>query len=244
MHAPRLGVVATLSDLCPLHFCDNMSTELDEAIAQSGLTRPRYLLAHWQAGRLGQTYADLLASERYGKAAEFFLTDLYGPRDFSRRDQDGERIIAKMRALLPARAMAAIERALHLNRLSHQLDARLAEVLFEEMAVQTITAEHYAEAYRRCDNEASRREQIALVDELGRELDVVVQKPLVQMALKLAHRPAHLAGFGELQDFLERGVAAFLHMKGAEVFLATVRERETLILEHIIAGADHPFAFR
>jgi len=234
-------VATTLSDLCPLHFCDNMSTELDDAIAQSGLTRHRYLLARWQAERLSQTYADLLASVRYGKAAEFFLTDLYGPRDFSRRDQDGERIVAKMRALLPARAMAAIERALHLNRLSHQLDARLAAMLFDEMAVEHITAQHYAEAYRRCGNEAERREQIELVDELGRELDVVVKKPLVQMALKLAHRPAHMAGLGELQDFLERGVAAFLHMKGAEDFLATIRERETIILERIVAGVADPF---
>ncbi|GLR14576.1 hypothetical protein GCM10007907_33660 [Chitinimonas prasina] len=212
----------------------------DEEIVQSGLSRPRYLLARWQADRLAVTYADLRESERYAQATAFFLSDLYGPKDFSKRDQDGERIVGKMRALLPARAMAAIQSALHLNRLSHELDAAMAVQLFDEMGLQAIDAASYAEAYRRCGLEA-RREQIDLVDNLGHELDAVVQKPLVQLALKLAHGPAHMAGLGELQDFLERGVAAFLHMKGADEFLATIRERETRILERIAAREQDPF---
>ena len=218
-----------------------MTTPLDDAVAQSGLSRPRYLLARWQATRLTTTYADLLVSGRYGKAAEFFLTDLYGPRDFSKRDEDGERIVSRMRALLPKRAMQAIQSALHLNRLSHQLDEQMAQMLFNEMQLAEVDADSYAEAYRRCSNEAARREQIALVDVLGRELDVVVQKPLVQMALKLAHKPAHLAGLGELQDFLERGVAAFLQMQGADDFLDLIRDRETRILENILSRDPHPF---
>ncbi|MEH6461479.1 hypothetical protein V7714_16410 [Chitinimonas sp. JJ19] len=212
----------------------------DEEIVQSGLSRPRYLLARWQADRLAVTYADLRGSERYAQATAFFLSDLYGPRDFSKRDQDGERIVGKMRALLPARAMAAIQSALHLNRLSHELDAAMAVQLFDEMGLSTIDAASYAEAYRRCGLDA-RREQIDLVDKLGHELDAVVQKPLVQLALKLAHGPAHMAGLGELQDFLERGVAAFLHMKGADEFLATICERETRILERIAARDQDPF---
>ncbi|QDQ28448.1 hypothetical protein FNU76_19960 [Chitinimonas arctica] len=218
-----------------------MLASLDDTITQSGLSRPRYLLAHWQTQRLARSYADLAASERYAPATEFFLADLYAPRDFSRRDQDGERVVAKMRALLPARAMAAIQSALHLNRLSQQLDIGMADMLFGEMGVADIDEVNYAEAYRRCKQFAARREQIVLVDALGHELDAVVKKPLVQLALKLAHGPAHLAGLGELQDFLERGVAAFLHMRGAEVFLATVRERESSILARIEAGEPQPF---
>ncbi|QNM95366.1 FFLEELY motif protein [Chitinimonas koreensis] len=214
----------------------------DSPTDTGGLSRERYLLACWQAERLAATYADLSNDPRYAQATEFFLTDLYGPRDFSQRDRDGERVVGKMRRLLPERAMNAIERALHLNRLSHRLDAELAEMLFERMGVTGIDADSYAEAYRRCGNAAERREQIELVDRLGHELDVVVRKPLVQMALKLAHGPAHLAGLGELQDFLERGVAAFLHMGGADHFLATIRRRESTILERILAGDPQPFA--
>jgi hypothetical protein len=213
----------------------------DQEIAQSGLSRHAYLLAHWQANRLRHTYADLCASPRFGPATEFFLQDLYGPRDFSQRDNDGERVVSKMRRLLPARAMAAIESALHLNRLTRELDARMVAELFDTMQITAIDAQSYAEAYRRCDNRAAREEQIALVDELGRELDVVVGKPFVQLALKLAHGPAHLAGLGELQDFLERGVAAFLHMQGADEFLNTIATRERHILARIFDRVDAPF---
>ncbi|SFZ73889.1 FFLEELY motif protein [Chitinimonas taiwanensis] len=219
-----------------------MSDDFSASPAGSGLSRPRYLLAEWQTRRLSETYADLAASERYGQATRFFLSDIYGPTDFSRRDQDGERVAAKMRSLLPQRAMRAIQNALYLNRLTQGLDAALAEMLFEQMGVAQIDADSYAEAYRRCDNYAARCEQIALVHALGCELDVVVQKSFVQLALRLAHGPAHLAGLGELQDFLERGVAAFLQMHGADYFLDTVRERETRLLDRIYAGQPDPFA--
>ncbi|WP_269532194.1 hypothetical protein [Chitinimonas sp. BJYL2] len=218
-----------------------MLAQLDDAIAQSGLSRPAYLLARWQADRLAATYADLSADARYAQATTFFLTDIYGPKDYSRRDADGARVIAKMRALLPRRATQALASALHLNQLSQQLDAQMASMLFDTLRVDQINAVNYAEAYRRCDQAAARYEQIALVHTLGHELDQLVQRPLVQMTLKLAHGPAHLAGLGELQDFLERGFAAFLHMKGADHFLDTIRDRETLILERILAADPDPF---
>ncbi|PHV09691.1 FFLEELY motif protein [Chitinimonas sp. BJB300] len=219
-----------------------MDDNLSQAIAQSGLSRERYLLADWQTRRLAHCYADLASSTRYGLATTFFLSDIYGPTDFSQRDADGERIVVKMRSLLPKRAMAAIEEALHLNRLTLSLDTQLVHKLFNDMQVQTIDAVNYTAAYRLCDNYAQRCEQIRLVHELGRELDVVVKKQMVQLALRLARGPAHLAGLGELQDFLERGVAAFLHMEGADYFLDTVRTRETALLERIYGGEVNPFA--
>ncbi|WP_374349724.1 hypothetical protein [Chitinimonas sp.] len=219
-----------------------MNTCLEQSIAESGLSRPHYLLAQWQAERLRHSYADLCADPRFAPATEFFLQDLYGPRDFSKRDHDGERVVSKMQRLLPQRAMAAIQSALHLNRLTRELDQAMVSMLFDHMAVETISADSYAQAYRLCGNRALREEQISLVDALGHELDVVVKKPLVQMALKLAHGPAHLAGLGELQDFLERGVAAFLHMNGADSFLATIARRERAILARIFSGAADPFA--
>lgn len=208
---------------------------------QGGLSRERYLLASWQAHRLAKTYADLHATERYGAATTFFLTDLYGPRDFSKRDRDGERVASSMHRLLPRSAIRTIDMALQLNHLTHQLDEALEVMLFQTMAVTEITEQHYAEAYRRCDNFAERMQQIEIVDTLGRQLDSVVSKPLVQIALKLAHGPAHMAGLGELQDFLERGVAAFLQMQGASYFLDTIKNRETSILQRIYAGEAEPF---
>ena len=57
----------------------------------------------------------------------------------------------------------------------------------------------------------------------------------------MMRQPARLAGLSALQDFLERGFAAFRGMGGAQTFLATIDERETQILEAIVDGATDPF---
>ena len=54
-------------------------------------------------------------------------------------------------------------------------------------------------------------------------------------------QPAHMAGLGALQDFLERGFAAFRGMRGAAEFLATVESRELELVNAIFAGDNEPF---
>jgi hypothetical protein len=58
-----------------------------------------------------------------------------------------------------------------------------------------------------------------------------------------ARRPAHAAGFGALQEFLEHGLDAFEGMKGADEFLATIRDREWRAMERVFAGEADPFGF-
>src|SRR5512135_1835698 len=60
--------------------------------AADGLHPQLAMLREWQADRLARTYADLLADPHYHPACEFFLSDIYAPRDFSQRDHDLERI--------------------------------------------------------------------------------------------------------------------------------------------------------
>ena len=43
-------------------------------------------LRQWQSQRLQQTYSDLHATQRYRPAVDFFVNDLYGSPDLSRRD--------------------------------------------------------------------------------------------------------------------------------------------------------------
>jgi hypothetical protein len=99
----------------------------------------------------------------------------------------------------------------------------------------------YCRAYRAIGRHELRLRQIRLIGEVGAALDHYVQKPMLRAALKMMRRPAHLAGLGALQDFLERGFNAFAHMGGAAEFLATVESRETTIHEAIVHGADDPF---
>jgi hypothetical protein len=48
--------------------------------------------------------------------------------------------------------------------------------------------------------------------------------------------PARMAGLADLQDFLERGFAAFRDLKGADEFLATLKERESAILNRFFSA--------
>lgn len=214
-----------------------------QEVTPEGLTVELALLRAWQSNRLAQTYQDLLNSKRYRSAAEFFLSDIYAARDFSQRNYDIERFYQGVSKVLPERAVSILADAVELYRLSDQLDADMARVLTTDLgAKDTITSAQYSEAYRILDNYDDRARQIELVGQIGRGVDKLVQIPFVGMTLRLAHAPAVLAGWSELQGFLERGYSAFKHMKGADGFLDTVTRRETAILDAIFAGAADPFA--
>jgi hypothetical protein len=199
-------------------------------------------LRRWQTERLARTYADLMASERYRPAAQFFLSDIYGDKDFSERDQSVERVYPAMVKALPDSALHTIALAVEVHALSTELDQALCAVLTSELGVRDVITEgQYAEGYRLCGNHAERVRQIQLICQVGEDLDQVVDRPLIYQMLKLARKPAKLAGFGELQDFLERGFTAFRHMGGAAEFLQTVATRERLILDRILARHPRPF---
>jgi len=197
-------------------------------------------LRAWQAARLRQTYADLVKSPRYGPAIRFFEQDLYGGRDFSRRDADLARIVPMMVRMAPAGVVHCVALAVELNALSQELDLALVQQL--PRVDGGFTVGDYCRAYRRAGDVTGRRRQIALIGEVGTTLDRYVHKRLVRTSLAMMRRPASVAGLSALQEFLERGFAAFRTMDGAAEFLAVVRERETAVHEAIVGGRNDPFA--
>jgi hypothetical protein len=205
---------------------------------------PRLLMLRaWQAERLARTYSDMLDDPRYAPACRFFLTDVYAARDFSQRDHDILRMYESTRRVLPAALARTLELVVELNALTTALDARLLAALVDDVGVtESLDAEQYAEGYRRCDNYDDRARQIDLVVEVGREIDELVRRPAVGLALKLARVPARLSGWHEMQAFFERGFDAFRRIDGAGPFLDTVAAREREILDAIYAeptrGAD------
>ncbi len=196
-------------------------------------------VAYWQARRLAMTYADLAADARYAAAVEFFQNDLYGPGDFSRRDADLARVVPLMVKMLPERVIGTVALAMELNALSQELDRVLLARL--PRADGHFSVLEYCKAYRRAGNFPMRRRQIKLIVDIGTALDAHVGKPLVRTALAMMRQPARMAGLSGLQDFLERGFAAFRAMQGAEKFLHTIETREGQILEAIVGGSTQPF---
>lgn len=193
----------------------------------------------WQHDRLSRTYADLVAHPRYGKAGTFFLEDLYGAKDFSRRDEEMGRIYPTLVRLLPASTVETVDLALELDALAEGFDQDLARALPARGAINETT---YADAFRKVGREPQRYRQIELVSEVGHRLDLVVKKPLIATTLRMLRKPAHLAGLGDLQEFLEHGFDAFRAMDGADEFLGIIIRRETEIMRRLFAGHAQPFA--
>jgi hypothetical protein len=202
------------------------------ATASPDLSARLQELRAWQAARLGQTYADLSADARYTRAIQFFLTDLYGPRDFGLRDRQFARAWRYLKLTLPGAALASLEQALELEALSAELDHAMAVAL----PAGPVTGAGYANAYRQVGRRDARERQITLVVAIGRDLNRIVKHAWIGAGLRAAHVPAHAAGFGVLQDFLERGFAAFRHMTDARPLLDSIRERETQLMERLFAG--------
>ena len=196
-------------------------------------------LQQWQSERLMRSHDDLHRDPRYRLAVEFFFNALYGGGDPRARDRDLLKVQRVMERLLPAEALKALCLAVELEILSQELDAEVAQALPDS----PITVPSYAEAYRATGRREGRERQIDMMGEIGRYLDKVVRKPIIRGLVRLARGPAHAAGFGLLQDFLENGLNAFEAMHGADEFLALVREREVRAMERLFAGAENPFEF-
>jgi hypothetical protein len=200
------------------------------------------LLRAWQTQRLAHTYADLLADPKYAPACQFFLSDIYGPRDFSQRDSDAVRLHDLLSRFLPEMMLRLLGRAIQINELTSHLDAELARALVETLGVtDAITPELYAAGYRVCNNYDDRVRQIELLAGILTEVCEGAKFPLVGVTLKLVRGPALNAGWFEVYDFLERGYAAARHMKDVKYFVGTIHDRETLILERIFNGHGDPF---
>jgi hypothetical protein len=205
--------------------------------AANGLRPQLAMLREWQANRLARTYADLLADPRYCPACEFFLSDIYAPRDFSQRDHDLERIHQFLSRVLPATTIQLLTATVELNSLTNTLDNHLLQVLVEQLGVTaSVTAELYAEAYRACDNQVERVRQIDLTQSILRQVGEGARYRVVGAALKMAKVPAQRAGWVEIYDFLERGYQALRQMKDTQTFVETIAQREMSILDLIYAN--------
>lgn len=201
--------------------------------ADAALAARMRRLQAWQALRLERTYADLRTDALTAPAVGFFLSDLYGPHDFARRDAQLARAWSVLRRTLPLAALEVLMLAIELEVLSEELDLAMAE----RLPPGPVTAAAYAQAYREVGRREARRRQIELILDIGGRLDRAVRVPLVGVALRAARTPARIMGFGSLQDFIERGFGAFARMSSAAPLLAAIRERETAFMKALLGEA-------
>jgi len=191
----------------------------------------------YQQRRFALTYADLLASPRHRAAARFFLDELYGPGDYSRRDAQFARVVPALVRLFPADVVATVETLGRLHALTEVLDSTLAAQPF----ALPLDARAYVRAWQGTGRADDRERQIALMLSVGDALDRFTRKPLLRTSLKLMRGPAQASGLGDLQRFLESGFDTFRAMGGASDFLATIGQRERELAARLFAAApDDP----
>jgi hypothetical protein len=179
-------------------------------------------LKQFQHRRFQHTYADLLTQPRYAKATRFFLEELYGPVDFTRRDAQFKRVIPALVRLFPREVVLTVQALGELHALSETLDTAMGGVV----ADGALDAASYTAAWQSVGRPADRQQQIVLTRRVGDALDGYTRNPLLRHSLRLMRGPAKLAGMAELQAFLERGFDTFRDMRGAAEFLDTVERRE------------------
>ena len=199
-------------------------------------------LQRWQRARLARSFADLADQEGYRPAVHFFLTELYGGLDFRARDQDMGRVMPVMIRFLPDATLATMSEAFELQAISLEYDIDMAAHM-ERKRIGELDMARYCAVYRACSDARGRRRQIELIRKLGYDLDRLVRWPMVNALVRLLRGPAHAAGFGKLQEFLEEGLAAFRALEDTRYFVETIYEREMASMQKLFAGDERPFGF-
>jgi hypothetical protein len=197
----------------------------------------------WQAARLAASFEGFMHDPKRRPAAEFFLTDLYGDRDFSRRDADIARVAPMMLRLMPQSLVETLLDAIELGALSHAFDLRIAEAL-HRIASQRKTLDDalYARAYREVGLPRLRSHQIDLIVVAGYGLGYALRTRGVATLLAMLRGPARAAGFGELQTFLERGFGAYGKLDDVADFIADIERSEREVMHRLFANHPEPFA--
>ena len=210
-------------------------------LATPGLEARVVEIKTYQQRRFCHTYADMLESRRYGAASRFFLDELYGPTDFTQRDQQFARVVPALVTLFPQQIVDTVGALAALHALSEALDTQMGLHLSSMPAATPVpvTRDAYRRAWQATGRAADRAEQIRLTVSVASQLDRLTRNVLIRKSLQLMRRPAQAAGLADLQQFLERGFATFRDMKGAAGFITAIQVREAALAALLFSAATH-----
>ena len=209
-----------------------------------------------QARRFRGTYADLMDSATFGPATRFFLEELYSDSDYSDRDQQFGRIAGTLQSLFPQPVVDTALALAVLHAQTEALDQDMGRAWLVTGAGTTATlaaapdnsaaspgqeAARYIAAWRTVGQTPARLLQLQRVLAMGTDLARLTRTPGLRMLLRMMRAPAHAAGLGALQRFLEAGFDTFGQLArqrgGVAQFLATIDERERALIV-LMSDAD------
>ncbi|MGM0768801.1 MAG: FFLEELY motif protein [Pseudomonadota bacterium] len=201
-----------------------------------------FRVAEWQAERLRHTHQDLYRHPGYHSGLEFLLTDLYAPASMTRRDDNIDRVFPKMVKWLPDHLLGTFAGLVELNLITQQLDLELVEILAQQpVTIERMSTADYCAAFRASRQLAHRNRQLALVADVGRQLDRYVRNRSLGWLLSMTRGPADMADLSDLHSFLHRGYSAFREMDEVDTLIARLITREQQVMENILHGHPEPF---
>ena len=202
-------------------YTDESNAIHEQYLADPQLLREYEYFVAWQTAYMMPYYSEFEANRETATAVEFVFSDLVGA-GISARDADLARVIPVMIRLLPDKALAALASATKLNARTLEVNLEICRNLFSQYGTSTgISERDYCEVFR--------QSTIAL----GHSLERLVRSPLLGMTLRTMHAPAHAAGFGAMQDFLEQGYTTFHAIENVDFFLNRLAVRMTKVFTRI-----------
>lgn len=173
--------------------------------------------------RLRLIHAHALEEPSTRDAAEFFLSDIYPEEAPAWRDSQALKALPSLAKFLPEDALKALSSAALLDNLTEQADAAMAQAGADAS---------YEEAYVLA-SQGLRQRQIEALEQAGRSLAAMASSPFARPALIAMRLPARLGGLGDLQSFLERGLAAFEKLRDPASFVQGLANAELAEMRRI-----------
>jgi hypothetical protein len=195
-------------------------------------TQYRIALQVLQSHRLRRDFSDLAAIPMYEPVGEFFFEELYGPRDFSQRDNDARRLQHFLH-IVPGVHLRDIEELLELISITAELDDDLTRLLIERGAPLDFDESLYERLYRDAGNYPERERQLELIRGCLMNVFRLSRSHLLGMGLESSGLIARLAGFGAGHTFLLRGYRALRDLTEIDHFATTIYNRERQRLDRI-----------
>ena len=197
------------------------------------LLRSYERFANWQLENLLPFFADLYEQPGYEEAIDFTMHDLAGV-GISSRDRDLERAAPAITRMLPLGALQTIAKAAEMNaRVLKSNIAICRALLVRNELPDVITERSYCIACRKASSLEELVELVHLITGLGKTLKSLVHIPMIGTTLRVMRAPAHAAGFGALQDFLERGYSTFKQIPDIGLFLSEIENRMVEVFTQI-----------
>lgn len=186
----------------------------------------------FQSKRLRRDHADLASERQYHDIGEFFFEEMYGPRDFSARDEQARRL-QQFVHLAPGLNIGDVQNVLELLDLTNKLDDEVVAWMLKLESPLEIDEALYERAYRLADNYADRVRQLELVRHSLYNVYRMARRPLLGTVLKRTQGLAQTVGMADIHRFLRTGYESIQTVRDIHRFVETVCVREQDRLDRI-----------